>query len=65
MSAEWVYNGFYRWNHRQTFSIDILVGDSAGESVTSLYGDPGLNPSVKTFEKFHLITPLQLSKKTV
>jgi hypothetical protein len=69
VSAEWVYNGFYRWNHRQTFSVGIPVGDSAGESVTSLYGDPSLNPSVipsvKASEKIHIITPLQLSKKTV
>ena len=38
MSAEWVYNGFYRWNHRRT--------GSASESATSLYDYLGLNPSV-------------------
>ena len=46
MSAEWVYIDFYRWNHRRTRSVGIPVGDSAGESVTSLYGYPSLNPSV-------------------
>jgi hypothetical protein len=34
-----------------------------------MYGYPGLNPSVissvKSFEKIHVITPLQLSKKSV
>ena len=42
MSIEWVYIGFYQWNHRLTRS----VGDSADECVVSLYGDSGLNPSV-------------------
>jgi len=42
VSAKWVYIDFYRWNHRRTRS----VGDSAGESVTSLYEYPSLNPSV-------------------
>ena len=36
----------YRWNHRQTRSVGIPVGDSTCESVTSLYEDPGLNSSV-------------------
>jgi len=44
--AEWVYIGFYRWNHRQKYSVDIPVSKSVGDCVTSLYGDPGLNPSV-------------------
>jgi len=65
VSAEWIYTGFYRWNHRR----HVSVGDSAGESGTSLYDYPGLNPSVipsiKSSEKIHVITPLQLSKKTV
>ena len=41
-----VYIDFYRWNHRGTPSVGIPVGDSTGECVTSLYGDPGLNASV-------------------
>jgi len=44
--AEWVYNGFYRWNHRRNVFIGIPVGNSADESATSLYKYPGLNPSV-------------------
>jgi len=47
----YVYNSFYRWNHRR----NVPVGDSAGESATSLYGYLGLNlsviPSVKSSEK--------------
>ena len=46
-----VYIGFYRWNHRRTVFIGQIVGDFAGERATSLYGDPGLNPSVKSSEK--------------
>ena len=69
VSAEWVYIGFYRWNHRRTRSVDIPVGDSTGGSVTSLYGyldlNPSVIPSVKSSEKIHVITLLQLSKKTV
>jgi len=65
VSVEWVYTGFYRWHHRQ----NVSVGDSAGESATSLYGYPGLNPSVissvTSSEQIHVIAPLQLSKKTV
>ena len=66
VSAEWVYTSFYRWNHRRTHSISIPVGDSAGESVTSLYNYPGLNPSVipsvKSSEKnsrHHIIATFQ------
>jgi len=69
VSAESVYTGFYRWNHRRTRSVGIPVGDSAGGSATSLHGYPGLNPSVfpsvKSSEKIHVIMPLQLSKKGV
>jgi hypothetical protein len=42
----WVYIDFYRWNPQQNVSVSIPVGESAGDSVTSLYGDLGLNPSV-------------------
>jgi len=38
----YVYNGFYRWTHRRK----VPIGDSAGESATSLYDYLGLNPSV-------------------
>ena len=65
VSTEWLYNGFYWWNHLRTGS----VGDSASESATSLYDyldlNPSVIPSVKSSEKIHIITPLQLSKKTV
>ena len=46
VSAEWVYIDCYRWNHQRTRSIGIPVGEFAGDCVTSLYGDPGLNSSV-------------------
>jgi len=36
------YNGFFRRNHRRI----TFVGDSVGESATSLYGYLSLNPSV-------------------
>jgi hypothetical protein len=42
VSAKWVYIDCYRWNHQRTCS----VGDFTGESATSLYGDPDLNPLV-------------------
>jgi hypothetical protein len=42
-----VYNGFYRWTHRQIYSV--------GDSVMSLYGylslNPSVIPSVKSSEK--------------
>jgi len=41
-SVEWWYINCYRW----TPSVGDFVGHSNGELVTSLYGDPGLNPSV-------------------
>jgi len=47
----WVYNGFYQWNHRR----NVSVGDSIGDSATSLYGylslNPSVIPSVKSSEK--------------
>jgi hypothetical protein len=50
-----VYNGFYRWNHRRIHSVGISIGDSIGESATSLYNYLSLNPlvipSVKSSEK--------------
>jgi hypothetical protein len=55
VSAEGVYNDFYWWNHRRNVSVSDSIGDSDGESVTSLYGYLGLNPPViplvKSFEK--------------
>jgi hypothetical protein len=41
------YNGFFRRNHRRTYS----VGDAVGESATSLYGYLSLNPSVMSVGK--------------
>jgi len=46
VSAECVYNGFYRWNHRRTRFVGDSISDSAGESTTSLYDYIGLNPSI-------------------
>ena len=66
VSAEWVYNAFYRWNHWRNVSVGIPVDDSACESATSLYDYPGLNPSVipsvKSSEKnprHHMVTTFQ------
>jgi hypothetical protein len=48
-------------------SVGKIVGDSAGVSDTSLFGSPGLNPSVFLSEmrlkKIHVIPPLQFPKK--
>jgi len=59
VSAEAVYTGVYRQNHRRKYS----VGDFAGVNDTSLLGCLGLNPSVfpsvNSFEKIHIIPPLQ------
>ena len=41
------YNGFSRQNHRRIYS----VGDSVGDSATSLYGYLSLNPSVMSVGK--------------
>jgi len=52
----------YRWNHRQTRSVGIPVGDSTCESVTSLYEDPGLNSSVipsETNPRHHTVATFQ------
>jgi hypothetical protein len=50
-----------------TASPTETVGDSAGVSDTSLFGSPGLNPSVFPSEmrlkKIHVIPPLQFPKK--
>ena len=66
MSTEWVYIDFYRWNHRRKVSVGIPVGDFTGECAMSLYGDPGLNPSiipsVKSSEKnphHHIVATFQ------
>jgi hypothetical protein len=58
----WAYNGFFRRNHRRITS----VGDSVGESVTSLYGYISLNPSVILSVKSpDVTTPLHISRQTV
>jgi len=46
VSADWVYIDFYQWNHRRIMSIGMPFSESADDSATSLYEDPGLNPSV-------------------
>jgi hypothetical protein len=47
----WVYNGFFRWNHRRI----NCVGDSIDDNATSLYDylslNPSVIPSVKSSEK--------------
>jgi hypothetical protein len=58
----WAYNGFFRWNHRRKYS----VGDSVGDSATSLYGYLGLNPSViPSVKSPDVTTPLHISRQTV
>jgi len=62
----WAYNGFFRWNHRRITSIDDSIGDSVGESATSLYDYLSLNPSVIPLVKSpDVTTPLHISKQTV
>jgi hypothetical protein len=51
-----LYNGFYRWNHRRTVSVSLSIGDSVGDSATSLYDYLSLNPLV--------ISSVKLSEKT-
>jgi len=46
-----VYNGFFRRNHRWTYSVGDSVDDVVGESTTSLYGYLSLNPSVMSVGK--------------
>jgi len=59
---EWVYNGFFRWNHRRIPSI----GDSIGDSATSLYDYLSLNPSViLSVKSSDITTPLHISRQTV
>jgi len=54
----WVYNGFYRWNHRQNNSVD--------ESATSLYDYLSLNPSViLSVKSSNVTTPLHIFRQTV
>jgi hypothetical protein len=53
LSAEWIYNGFYRWTHRRNVSVCDSIGYSDGESAMSLYRYLGLNQSVKSSEKIH------------
>ena len=36
LSAEWVYNGFYRWTHRWHVSVGDSISDSDGESIVRL-----------------------------
>jgi len=56
------YNGFFRWNHRRIH----FVGDSVGDSATSLYGYLSLNPSViPSVKSSDVTTTLHISRQTV
>jgi hypothetical protein len=59
VSADWwVYNGFFRWNHRRIPSV--------GDSATSLYDYLSLNPSViPSVKSSDVTTPLHISRQTV
>ena len=58
----WVNNGFFRWNHRRITSI----GDSVGDSATSLYGYLSLNPSIiPSVKSSDVTTPLHISRQTL
>ena len=46
-----VYNGFYRWKHRQNLSVGISIGDSATLLYDYLSLNPSVIPSVKSSEK--------------
>jgi len=60
------YNSFFRWNHRRITSIDDSIGDSVGESATSLYGYLSLNPSVIPSVKLSDVTTLlHISRQTI
>jgi hypothetical protein len=51
----WVYNGFYRWNHRWNYSV--------GDSATSLYDYLSLNLSViPSVKSSNVTTSLHISK---
>ena len=59
-----------RWDGEEEGKIEEeSVGDFVGECAMSLYGDPGLNPSVipsvKISEKNPCTTPLQLPKNYI
>jgi len=62
----WVYNGFFRWNHRRITSVGDSIGASVSESATSLYDYLSLNPSVIPSVKSSDVTkPLHISRQTV
>jgi len=62
----WVYNGFFRWNHRWIHSVGDSIGASIGESATSLYGYLSLNPSVILSVKSSDVTKsLHIFRQTV
>jgi len=62
----WVYNGFYRWNHRRHHSVGDSIGASIGASATSLCGYLSLNPSViPSVKSSDVTTSLHISRQTV
>jgi len=62
----WVYNGFYRWNHRRHHSVGDSIDASVGASVTSLYDYLNLNPSViPSIKSSNVTMPLYISRQTV
>jgi len=62
----WVYNGFFRWNHRRIHSVGDSIGDFVGDSATSLYGYLSLNPSIiSSVKSSDVTTPLHISRQTV
>jgi len=62
----WVYNGFFRWNHRRIHSVGDSIGAFVGESATSLYGYLSLNPSViPSVKSLDFTKPLHISRQTV
>jgi hypothetical protein len=68
--ATWWYIKVYRWNHQWKYSVGDCIDNSAGEGDTSLYEDPGLNPSaissvkspIKTSTSLHYFVLLCFSK---
>jgi len=66
LADRWAYNGFFRWNHRRITFVDASIGDSVGDSATSLYDYLSLNPSVILSVKLSdITTSLHISRQTV
>jgi len=52
LQKPFLYQKNAHWTKKKK-TVDDSIGDSDGESATSLYGYLGLNPSVKSSEKIH------------